>query len=550
VTGWSFATVWEAVARRFPEAPAWWHGEAAADWAGFERRAEALAQGLVAAGLAPGDRVGELVGNHPAYLETFFAASKARLVPVNLNYRYTAEELRGILQDAEPGAVVVQGAYVDRAAPLVEELGFVRRWLWVDDGNGSCPSWAEPYEALAGAGPDPARRTDAAARSGDDLVLLYTGGTTGQPKGVMWPQDGLFRMLEELQGAPVPAEADPEGYAARLTRPGPGVLPAAPLMHGTGLFFVLPVLSRGGAVRTLPSQRFDPVEVLTVLSRERLKGLCIVGDAFARPLVAALEAEPARYDLSALRVVFSSGLTFSAETKSRLLRFAPRAVVVDSLGSSESGGMARTLTSAQDLSGGETEEGGAVAPRFRVGGRTRVVDDEGRDVVPGSGQVGRLAVAGHLPLGYWRDPEKTASTFLVLGGVRHVVAGDYATVEAGGTIRLLGRGSVCINTGGEKVYPDEVEAVVKAAPGVRDCVVVGVPDERFGEVVTAVVEPEPGARLELASLADACRPHLAGYKLPRRLVVLPEGLGRAANGKADYRRLRALAQERLATPTR
>jgi fatty-acyl-CoA synthase len=299
-------------------------------------------------------------------------------------------------------------------------------------------------------------------------------------------------------------------------------------MHGTALWFAMPALNQGGCVVTVGDRRFDPAGLLDAVVDHDVKGLCIVGDAFARPMLDALDAEPDRWDLSRLRIVFSSGVMFSSASKARFLVHAPNATIVDSLGSSESGGLGRTLTGAGD---------DAATASFKIGAKTRVVGDDGRDVVPGSGAKGRLAVAGRIPIGYHGDPVKTAETFLTIDGVTHVVAGDWAEVEADGTIKLLGRGSVCINTGGEKVHPEEVEEAIKALPGVTDAVVVGVPDDRFGEAVIAIVEaPE---LLDVALLVEALRPHLAGYKLPRRVLQHP--IGRAANGKADYQRLKALA---------
>jgi len=534
-TGWNFADVWEAVASRFPGEPAQHCGSRTVTWSELDRRADGVAATLVEAGLTHQAKVAQLLYNAPEYLESVFASFKAGLVPVSVNYRYTGDELAYLLDNADAEAVVFHGSLAGVCDEIRPRLPRVRQWLWVaDDDAGACPEWAMPYEEAATSG----MRPPETPRSGDDLMLLYTGGTTGAPKGVMWPQDTLFRMLEELNGAVPAPDADATAHAAALERPGPLVLPAAPLMHGTAMWFVLPVLSRGGSVITLPQHSFEPEVLLDTLSLYRVKGLCIVGDAFARPLVAALDADAERWDLSGLRVVFSSGVSFSAETQAALLRHATGAVVVDSLGSSESGGLARTQTRAGS---------GAPAPRFTVGRTTRVVDEAGADVEPGSGRRGRLAVTGHIPLGYYRDPEKTAETFVTIDGVRYVVAGDWAEVEADGTIRLLGRGSVCINTGGEKVYPDEVEVAVKRAAGVRDAVVVGVPDERFGEMVVAVVEAEPGAVVEADEVTAEVRRTLAGYKAPRRVVVVPS-LERAPNGKADYRRLREVAITALAAP--
>jgi len=572
--GWNVADVWEAVADRFPEAPALLRAGRTTTWSAFERRAEGVGAALADAGLTDQSKVAQLLYNGPEYLESFFAAVKQAAVPVNVNYRYTGDELRSLLDDADAEAVVFHSSLTATCDAVRRQLPAIRLWLQVDDGGEPCPQWAVPYEQAAGSAGD--RRRDPSRRSGDNLILLYTGGTTGQPKGVMWPQDTLFRMLEELNGRPVASSADPQAYAAAIDQPGPRVLPAAPLMHGTAMWFAIPALNRGGCVVTMAHHGFDPAALLDTVVADQVKGLCIVGDAFARPIVRALEDHPGRWDLSGLRVVFSSGASFSPSTKAALLAHAGRAVIVDSLGSSESGGLARTHTTAADIpsvditagattagetTAGETTAGATTAGKpdsgsgtdsaarptppgtggsFRVGGNTRVIDEHNQDVEPGSGRRGRLAISGHIPVGYYGDPIKTAETFVTIDGVVHVVAGDWAEVEADGTIRLLGRGSTCINTGGEKVFPDEVEVAIKRLPAVRDAVVVGIPDSRFGEAVAAVVEPEPGATVDLATVADEVRRTLAPYKAPRHLVLVPS-IGRAANGKADYRHLQALA---------
>lgn len=535
---WNFADAWEAIAARFGDQPALIEPGRTLSWAELDRRADAVAQGLLDAGLGAQAKVAQYLYNAPEYLESVFACFKAGLVPVNTNYRYTGDELAYLWDNADVEAVVFHSDLAERCDELRKRLPHIRMWLWVDAGTGECPAWAVPYEELA-QNAVPERPTRGPwGRSGDDLFLLYTGGTTGYPKGVMWTQDTMYRMLEELNGRTPSAQANPVEVAQSLSRPGPRVLAAPPLMHGTAIWFAMPALNQGGSVVTLPDRSFDPARLLDALVNHEVKGICIVGDAFARPLADALDAEPERWDLSGLRVIFSSGVMFSPQSKARLLRHARRATIVDSLGSSESGGVGRSLSGAGD----EPE-----VASFKVGDRTRVVDEEGRDVVPGSGQRGRLAIAGHIPSGYYGDPVKTAETFVEIDGVVHVVAGDWAEVEADGTIRLLGRGSASINTGGEKVYPEEVEEVIKALPGVRDAVVVGVPDDRFGEAVAALVEPDSDTEIDGPALTESLRDRLAGYKLPRHLVF--GSIGRAPNGKADYAAVRERVQADLARPS-
>jgi acyl-CoA synthetase (AMP-forming)/AMP-acid ligase II len=295
-------------------------------------------------------------------------------------------------------------------------------------------------------------------------------------------------------------------------------------------------LCLAGSVVTLTGRSFDVVELLDTCQREHVKSLSIVGDAFAKPMLRALDAEPDRWDVSSHRVVVSSGVMWSAETKAGLLRHNPRLILIDSLGSSEAIAMANATTTA---------DGASATARFRLGPDTRVLTDDGRDVEPGSGELGRVALRGRMPVGYYKDPEKSAATFTVIDGVRYSIPGDWAEVEADGTVKLLGRGSQCINTGGEKVYPEEVEEVLKQHPAVADAAVVGLPDERFGEAVTALVEPMPGGAVDPDELVVHVKAHLAAFKAPKRVITVVT-VGRAANGKLDYRRLKDHAAAHVA----
>jgi acyl-CoA synthetase (AMP-forming)/AMP-acid ligase II len=375
-------------------------------------------------------------------------------------------------------------------------------------------------------------------RSGDDLYLLYTGGTTGMPKGVMWRQDDIFVSLDAPSRRPLPDQPDFAALREKVTKPGPAAVPAAPLMHGTGAFNALNILQVAGSIVTLVGRSFDPIELLDTIEREQIRSVSIVGDAFAKPILRALDAEPDRWDVSSLRVMVSSGVMWSAETKHGLLRHIPRLMMLDSLGSSEAIGMATATTTAAS-----TAERASETARFKLNAFTRVLDDEGGDVEPGSGQRGRVALKGRTPLGYYKDPEKSAATFVVVDGVRYSIPGDFAEVETDGTVKLLGRGSASINTGGEKVYPEEVEEVLKLHPDVADAVVVGVPDERFGEAVTAMVEAAPGAAVDEQALIAHVKSHLSHFKAPKRVHAV-DTIGRAPNGKVDYRRLKAEAVAR------
>ena len=536
--GWNYAELWEAVADRLPDAPAQVCADRRYTWAQFDRRADGLAATLLSAGLGHQDKVAQYLYNGPEYIESMFGAFKAGLVPVNTNYRYTDDELVYLWDNADAAAVIVHGDLGDRAVRVRDRLPGVRVWLWVDAPGGmTCPPWAVPYEQAAASASS--RVLPAWGRSGDDLLLLYTGGTTGLPKGVMWPQQELLQMLERTNSRPMPDPPDAVALASTLVRPGPTFLPAPPLMHGSAQWFAFPVLDRGGCIVTVPDRRFDAGSLLDAVARHRVTGFGIVGDAFARPLVDLLDGSPGRWDLTAVRVVLTSGAMMSADVKRRLLAHLPHATVVDGLGTSESGSLGQ---SAVDNRG--AGDGASLTAQFKVNERTRVVDDAGRDVVAGSGERGRIAVAGHLPLGYYKDPEKTAATFLELDGRRHVVAGDWAQVEADGTITLLGRGSNCINTGGEKVYPEEVEEALKTHPTVADAGVIGRPDERFGQTIAAVVELVPGAGLDDDALREHVRSRLAGYKVPRAVLAIDD-LGRLPNGKMDYPRLEAEADRQL-----
>jgi acyl-CoA synthetase (AMP-forming)/AMP-acid ligase II len=530
-TGWNFADVWETVADTLPDAPALAHGGRRLTWAELDRRADGVARTLIDAGTTQQDKVAQYLYNGNEYLESVFACFKAGLVPVNTNYRYTDDELAYLWDNSDTVAVVFHGTFADRVESVRERVPGVRLWLCVDDGSGPCPSWATPYESAA-TNASGARAQSPWGRSGDDIYMLYTGGTTGMPKGVMWRQHDLYRLLSEATMHD-PDEPDLDAVRKRLTRPGPITLPACPLMHGTGAFSSFGILSLGGSVVTLTNRRFDIAELLDTIEREGVNSIAIVGDAFAKPMLDALDANPGRWDISSLVVVLSSGVMWSEATKQGLLRHHPAMMLVDVFSSSEALGM------GQSISGGTHA---AATAKFVLGERARVLTDDGRDVEPGSGETGMVALRGLGPIGYYKDAEKTASTFRVIDGERYSIPGDYATVDADGTLRVLGRGSVCINTGGEKVYPEEVEEVLKEHPSVRDAVVVGVPDDRFGEVICAWVEPA-GDDIDEDALIAHAKSRLAGYKAPRR-VLTTSSIGRSPAGKVDYARLKREAATR------
>ncbi len=535
--GWNFADVWETVAQQVPDAPAQIQGDRRVTWSEFDRRANGVAQALLAAGVVEQDKVAQYLYNGPEYLESMFAAFKAGLAPVNTNYRYLDDELVYLWDNGDVVAVVFHGSFSDRIEGIRDRVPRVRLWLWVDDGVGGCPEWATPYEAAAAAG-TAAAVTGPWGRDGDHLLLLYTGGTTGMPKGVMWRQDDLFR---SLVGTLVPAvrvnDPDAELTLVReaVTAPGLVGLPACPLMHGTGCFTQLIVLAGGGSTVSLEARHLDIDEMLATIERERVSMIAIVGDAFAKPMVRALDVSPGKYDISSLFMISSSGVMFSEESKQRLLAHHPGMMIVDAFSSSEALGMGQSVSSA----GGTSS-----TAKFTVGEHTRVITDDGRAVEPGSGETGRGAGGGWPPVGYYKHTEKSAATFITFEGKRYSVPGDYATVEADGSLTLLGRGSVCINTGGEKVYPEEVEEALKTLAAVHDAVAVGIPDDKFGEAITAVVELTPGATLDEGAVIAHVKGHLASYKAPKRVLQI-DTIGRAPNGKVDYKRLKQWAADEV-----
>jgi acyl-CoA synthetase (AMP-forming)/AMP-acid ligase II len=529
---WNVADLCEAFARAIPDATAVVQGERRCSWREFDRSADGIAATFLAAGLCRQDRVALYLYNSPEYLEVYVAATKASLVPVNTNYRYADDELTYLWDDADAVAVVFHGEFTDTVERVRGRVATVRLWLWVDDGTGTCPAWAVPYATAAAAKPILAPWP----RSGDDLVFIYTGGTTGLPKGVKLRQGNLVRTATTGMKASSRPPADMADYVReRVDKgPGPAVLPAPPLMHGTGVVAALHGLLTGGTVALLSRRRFDPVELWDVVEREQVRQLTVVGDSFARPILEVLDAEPGRWQLTCLRSIVSAGAMFSEATKRGLLAHMPRLILIDQLGSTENAGGATSISRS-----GRLRETGD----FRAMPGVRVIGDDGRDVEPGSGQVGVIAIPGGAE-GYHKDPVKTAATFPLIDGRRYTVAGDHATIEADGTVRFLGRGSVCINTGGEKVFPEEVEEALKSHAAVRDAVVVGIPDERFGETIAAVVELH-GRDVTDDDLVEHVKARLARYKAPRHLVRV-DSIGRSPNGKADYPAARALALDRLA----
>lgn len=515
----NLADIFEAVADAVPEREALVCGSRRLSYRQLDERANRLAHALRARGVAAGDWVGLDLTNGTEYLEAMLATFKLRAVPVNLNYRYTAPELAYVLRDARAVGVIHDADLTEVVRDAAADGTSVAFTLTRGDDYESAISAAE------------AHRPEVLDRSGDDIYVLYTGGTTGPPKGVEWRHEDIF--FGALGGGSrdgIPARSVAE-VAQRAIETNPRrTLPASPFMHGTGHWMAFSTLFAGGAVVVSDAARFDARELLHLVERERVSFLVIVGDAFARPLVDALRASPS-LALSTLGVILSGGAILSPSVKGALSELLPTTLIVDGFGASETGGQGQMVAVPGD-------DG---PPRFKVNDQTTVLDDQLRPIAPGSGAVGRLARRGRIPLGYHNDPERTAATFPTVDGVRWAVPGDLATVEADGTIVVFGRGSVSINTGGEKVHPEEVEGVLKAHDAIFDAVVVGVPDDRWGESVAAVVQlredrPEP----TVEELAEHCRSRLAGYKIPRAVVVV-DAVARQPSGKPDYRWAKAQA---------
>jgi len=529
-----------------PQRTALVHGELGRTWTEFDDRAARLAGFLASAGVGPGDRVGIALYNSPEYLETLYGALKLRAVPVNVNYRYREAELAQVLSYAGVAALVADSSMREAATAVAARLPALRVRLVVGEETDPAEGLVVYEQALAEAAP-----LQRQARSPDDQILLLTGGTTGAPKGVVWDNASVIDVVSSaFRRAEVPVPRDREELVAAArdvvaSGTAPVMLPGSPLMHGTGFFSTLGNLLRGGRIVTLPGRTLDPAALWEAVQRHRVEELAIVGDAFAVPLLAELDRAAAGgrpYDLGSLRRMFSSGVRWSVEVKRRLLQ-AGRMTLQDSIAATEGGPFGLSLVGPDPDS---------VTSRFTVAPNARVIGPGGADVVAGSGEVGVLACTGPLPLGYLDAPEQTAAVFREIDGVRYAVPGDAAMVAADGTLTLLGRGAGVINTGGEKVFAEEVEEVLVAHPGVAEAVVVGVPDERWGSRITALVVAEPGTQPTQRELAEHVGRMLAGYKRPRS-VFFVESVDRTISGKIDRRRahdrIRQLTAEQDPTPT-
>ncbi|HEY8478869.1 MAG TPA: acyl-CoA synthetase [Spirillospora sp.] len=512
---YNLADLLEILAEAGPERPALVAGGERRTYAQLDERANRVGRHLAAAGVGPGEHVAILAHNRVEWIEAMFGAFKIRAVPIPVNYRYVPAELRHVLADSDSVALIGERSLLAKVAEVRGDLPALRHVVVLEDGADDAVPGAVEYErALADADPG----GGFPPRSSDDRYIMYTGGTTGRPKGVEWRcEDIFFGALGggNPLGDPVGA---PEELAANAGRPPSVLLDCAPVMHGAGQWVALMGLFGGTKVVLYTDRAFDARAALRLVADERANVLMLVGDVMARPIAEALAT--GEHDASSLVAVASGGAPLTEGAKQALRERLPHLMFLDTYGASETGAC------------GPSVGGGKGTARFAMRPGVAVLGDDLKPVAPG--EVGRLARSGHIPLGYYNDPEKTAATFFTdADGTRWSVPGDFATPEEDGTIVLLGRGSLVINTGGEKVYPEEVEVALKEHPDVDDAVVVGLPDERFGECVAAVVAPRPGASVTLERLTDHCRERLAGYKLPRRLKVVDE-VRRTAVGKSDY----------------
>ena len=537
-----FATLWEAYADAIGDVPAVIMGDRRFSWREYDDRAARVAAAMSAAGLGPDDKAGLYLYNSNEYLEAHYASFKQRIVPINVNFRYLGGELEYLLDNADCKALFYHSSLADRVAEVAGRLPKLVLLVEVDDGPApvDVPGKVR-YEDLVAAN-DPAPRIE---RQPSDVYMLYTGGTTGMPKGVMYTMGELSRgFTVNGTGAVGLVLGDDwrelvKDVARQRAESGPYIsAPCCPLMHGTGMWIgaMMPHCV-GGTVALLTGRRFEADELLEMVERERVNTAVIVGDAFARPIADALDAarrSGRNYDTSSLTRMTSSGVMWTMEVKNRLLDHMPQAMLVDAMGSTE-GGMATSVT---------TREMRAETAKFAMNPTTKVFDDDDVEVLPGDGRTGKVANGGLTPFAYFKDPEKSARTFRVIDGVRYSFPGDLATFDENGQLVLLGRGSQVINTAGEKVFPEEVEEAVKRFPGVRDCLVVGLPDDKFGQVVIAVASLETGVQAKDGDVVAFVKTQLSGYKAPKSVVFVAD-VPRAPNGKADYPGAKKLAEEAL-----
>jgi len=534
-----FASVWEMIADLVPENDALICGEEIVSWKEYDSKSSKIASALTKAGLRANSKAGLYLNNSNEYLIGQNAIFKIGGIPINVNYRYVEEELIYLLENSDAEAVFYHACYSSRINEIAKSLPNIKAWIEVSDGTESKFSKSLKYENLL----DQHSEMERIHRDPETIYMLYTGGTTGMPKGVMYKQGEflvyLFRTLKAM-GYDVPEDlSDLESriQSAKLNNTFIRSVVGCPLMHGTGMWLgaFLPLLL-GGTVITTSNLGFDSDQLWDQVETKKATNIVIVGDAFAKPMLDALNRAKSsgnQYDISSVQVIISSGVMWSAEVKQGLLEHHDMQLM-DTMGSTE-GGMGSSIT---------TRDNPPATAKFVLNPGVIVLADDGEILEPGSKKIGLIGTSGLVPVGYYKDEKKSAETFKEVNGVRYSFPGDYAKLEADGTITLLGRGSNCINSAGEKIYPEEVEEALKKDDSVFDCLVVGMPDKKFGQKIVAVVSTVGNKQVNETELIENTRAKIAGYKLPKTILFTDE-VQRAPNGKANYKWAKTFAEEQL-----
>jgi len=534
---WNFGDIFDALGKAIePARPALIHDDRVVSWSDLTRRSNNIAQAMINRAAETQDKVAFYLSNGPEYVELAVACFKARLVHVNVNFRYLEDELHYIIDNSDAKFVVYSSQFADRVASIKARCDKVTHFIEVDEqGREVFPAndFAENFEVLANEGDGSQLNIE---RSPKDLIFIYTGGTTGMPKAVMWEQHNLWLALGNGKSHPCAKGKTFQNleHLVELVTGAHGVsqMVACPLMHGTGFFSLLTNLTSGGTIVTIPTIGLEPELIWQTVQDKKVKSIVIVGDAFAKPMLKALEKNQNAWVLTSLRLIISSGVMWSLETKESLLKHIPNLMCVDSFGSSEAIGFGSSIASSDT---------GVKTARFQIGDNCKVFTEEHREVLPGSNERGFVARKGAIPSGYYKDIEKSNETFPEINGIRYSIPGDWCTVDTDGTINLLGRGSACINTAGEKVYPEEVEEILKRHESVHDALVVGLQDEKWGMAVTAVLELNENSQLDTEHIRQHVKGLLAAYKVPKQFFIT-ETMFRAPNGKADYKSAKAFAE--------
>ena len=534
-----FASVFEKISKIIPEKPALVCEDKVLNWEEFEDQAAKLANYLENKGLSFDSKVGLYLHNSNEYLVAQFATFKNESVPINVNYRYQEDELIYLLDNSDAEAIFYQACYAERIKAIKDKLPKIKAYIQVMDGSEDLLEGSDEYSKII----QKEDRQEEKERSEENFYMLYTGGTTGMPKGVMYKQGSFLSSMMKTafaMGFPVPENIEDIEKIIKdkaSSNELPVSLVGCPLMHGTGMWLgaFLPHLS-GGSVVTMPTLGFDPDRLWREVESKKASSVVIVGDAFARPMLDSLNKaseDGNSYSIDSLQTIISSGVMWSSEVKDGLLKHKDM-VLIDTMGSTE-GGMGSSISSRDNP---------AETAKFNINPGVVIIDDEGKEVTPGSGIRGKIGTSGLVPEGYYKDPDKSDETFKEFNGVRYSFPGDYALLEEDGSITLLGRGSNCINTAGEKVYPEEIEEALKLNESVYDCLVVGLTDEKFGQKVVAVVSSEEGNIPSEAELVAFLKTNLAGYKVPKSILITDE-VKRAPNGKANYKWAREFAETTL-----